>query len=121
MGGFQPGKRVLNGYNAGLGKGAGPLSWGVPELKTIIGGTQMEWHPSLLQKRIRMLAQRSSFLRYVGHPERKDILDEVVETMMRTYGWFWHESCWIHDVINFRFTLQETLELRSCKKIAHQI
>eukprot|EP00438_Fugacium_kawagutii_P028167 Skav233606 [mRNA] locus=scaffold109:145722:148287:+ [translate_table: standard] len=116
-----PNGRQCSSYNAALWQGAGRLRYAVPELKTFVGGCQMERRLALMQKQVRIVAQRNAYLQSLGYHTKWDALDTRLEEGLRYCGWYRDGEGWKRDEIGFRFELRETLALANWKKIAHEI
>eukprot|EP00438_Fugacium_kawagutii_P028185 Skav233624 [mRNA] locus=scaffold109:365841:369582:+ [translate_table: standard] len=96
-----PNGRQCSGYNAALWQGAGRLRYAVPELKTIVGGCQMEWKPALVQKQVRIVARRNDYLLSLGFNVKWDALDTRLDEGLRYYGWYRDGTVKLDSVLSF--------------------
>lgn len=106
-------------FNTNLWKSVGKLALGVPQLRTILAGSQLELRQSTLLSQIRTIAFRDAALD--GQLQCRTALDRMVLDQLEELGWFHGSGCWQHQELEHTFIISDLVHDSHWEKAAHSL
>eukprot|EP00438_Fugacium_kawagutii_P025858 Skav231413 [mRNA] locus=scaffold4039:114460:115917:- [translate_table: standard] len=117
----RPPAKLAQKYNTMLWRCLGRLSFGVPQLKSLVGGAHMELRQSTLLQQLHVLVRRDATLRSLGLEPPRSALNQMVEDQLIEFGWYKTLSGWEHTVLSKSFNLDDVQVKEKWKLISHDI